>query len=144
VHNKNIHGAVLLCLEGKRVKLPLDLTNYTLLHENVWRKNIWIRVFFNSALVQSEVSASSSGCFHPGKRAICKHWRGGRSGRCAELKILDSTRTRTPTPVCVFVFVCFCACLCVCIDLRTRTYIIRTSRQMDIIETRFVKGERKV
>jgi hypothetical protein len=60
-------------------------------------------IFFTSALVRGEWSASRPGRFTPGERAPGTHWIGGWVGPRTGLddvekrKILDPTGTRTPT-----------------------------------------------
>jgi hypothetical protein len=65
--------------------------------------DVYIHVFFTSALVGGEWSVSRPGRFTPGKRAPrypLESRLGGpqdRSGRHVEEKILDPIGTRTPT-----------------------------------------------
>jgi hypothetical protein len=62
--------------------------------------DVWIHVFFASALVGGEWSPSRPGRFDPGERALGTHSMGGppsRSGRRGEEKLHDPTGTQTPT-----------------------------------------------
>jgi hypothetical protein len=57
--------------------------------------DVYIHIFFNSALVVGEWSASCPDRFTPEERAICTHWIGGWVGPRAGLDNVERTKFLT-------------------------------------------------
>jgi hypothetical protein len=68
------------CLIMWKLKLSLRSSHKALHHKGVREVDVYIQIFLNSALVETECSATRPGRFTPGERAPSTHWMGGWLG----------------------------------------------------------------